>query len=270
MRLQSAFDGSFYPDEPKVLQTWVDDFLAGAPPAPDGEVMGMIVPHAGYVYSGATAGKAIGVLRGRQVDRVVLMGPSHRYAVDGVRVFELDGFETPLGPVASDAELADELIEALGPASQGPPFPEHSVEVQLPLLKRACPSASVVELVFGPPEAVVHRRVGAVLAELWRRHRVVVVASSDLSHYYPREQAKILDGHFRDLLVRGDPEEMAVALGSGVAQACGAGPVLSLMEMTRELQGSFHVVAQTDSSEASGDESQVVGYLSALSVKAPG
>ncbi len=266
MQLTSAFDGSFYPGEPEVLQEWVDEALETTPRELEGEPFGAIVPHAGYVYSGRTAARAIGALEDRAPGSIVLMGPSHRVAIDGVRVFDVEGYQTPLGSVPCDRDLAAKLQQRLGPRSQGEAFPEHSVEVQLPLIRRALPSCRVVEMIFGPPDWAVAQEVGEVLARLWREEGVLAIASSDLSHYFPLDEAAVLDGRFRRLLEAGDPEEMARALSTGATQACGAGPVLGLMEMTRNLGGRFQVLHQTDSSEASGDRSQVVGYLSALAV----
>ena len=266
MKLGSTFAGSFYPEQSQVLKERVDDYLKAAPSPPRGRILGAVVPHAGYVYSGKTAGMALGAVPSGEVEKVVVMGPSHRVMVDGVNVFEVEEFETPLGPVAGDRDLSREIRQRLSLGTECPAFSEHSVEVQLPMVRRAFPSASVVEIVFGPPKAEIFERVGEALASLAREHRLLVVASSDLSHYYPRSQAQALDRRFRGLLEEGDPRALARALSSGETEACGAGPVLSLMTMTRKMGGRFTVVNQTDSSEASGDESQVVGYLSALAV----
>jgi AmmeMemoRadiSam system protein B len=266
MRLAAAFDGLFYPAEPGALGEMVDSFLSRAPHPPTGPLLGAVVPHAGYVYSGRTAGAALGTLRDTGAEAVVVLGPSHRVPVRGVRVFRVEGYESPLGPIPSDPDLADELAARLGQGAAGAAFAEHSVEVQRPFLARVLPGVPLVELVFGPPDPVVAVRVAEVLQALAARRRLVVVASTDLSHYHRRGQARFLDDRFHALLRQGDPEAMARGLSAGEAEACGAGPVLTLMELTRRVGGRFEVVEQTDSSEASGDEEKVVGYLSALAV----
>ncbi len=266
MRLATAFDGSFYPAEPDALAEVVDHFLDHAPKKVSGKILGAVVPHAGYIYSGMTAGMAFGTFRGLKPEAVVLLGPSHRVRVRGVRLFQADGYESPLGALPTSCELRDELARVLGRGAEGPAFCEHSVEVQLPFLARALPEVPVIELVFGPAEERVVERVVEALVALRGEHEILVVASSDLSHYYDHQRAQALDGRFRELLIDGEKARLAEALRMGETEACGAGPVLSLMGFTEALGGRFEAIHQCDSSLSNGDESQVVGYLSALAV----
>jgi AmmeMemoRadiSam system protein B len=266
MRLATAFDGSFYPAEPEALAEVVDHFLDHAPKKVSGKILGAVVPHAGYVYSGMTAGMAFGTFRGLKPDAVVLMGPSHRVRVRGVRIFEAEGFESPLGVLPASRQVLDELVQTLGPGAKGSAFCEHSVEVQLPFLARALPQVPVIELVFGPAEEREVERVVSALLLLRRAHEILVVASSDLSHYYDHQRAQVLDGRFRDLLLKSERAPLAEALRRGETEACGAGAVLSLLAYTEALGGRFEAIHQCDSSLTSGDESQVVGYLSALAI----
>ncbi len=266
MRLATAFDGTFYPAEPDALAEVVDHFLDRAPAAPEGKILGAVVPHAGYIYSGMTAGMAFGAFRGLKPEAVILLGPSHRVRLRGIRVLHADGFESPLGTLPVDAELRAELLILLGPGAEGPAFCEHSVEVQLPFLARALPQVPVIEIVFGPWEERDIQRVAKALLALQRRHEILVVASSDLSHYYDHHRAKVLDQRFRELLLHEDSVRLGEALRRGETEACGAGPVLTLMNLTEALGGRFEAIHQCDSSQASGDESQVVGYISALAL----
>jgi len=266
MRLATAFDGSFYPAEPDALAEVVDHFLDHAPKRVKGKILGAVVPHAGYIYSGMTAGMAFGTFRGLQPELVVLLGPSHRVRVRGVRLFRADGYESPLGTIPTSGQLAEELLQALGSGAEGPTFCEHSVEVQLPFLARALPNVPVVELVFGPTEERTVERVVKALVSLRRQHEILVVASSDLSHYYDHQRAQILDTRFRELLLKSESSRLAEALRMGETEACGAGPVLALMGLTEALGGRFQAIHQCDSSLTSGDESQVVGYFSALAL----
>jgi AmmeMemoRadiSam system protein B len=270
MILASAFDGSFYPAERDALEEVVDLFLSRAPAAPAGRPVGALVPHAGYVYSGRTAGMAVGALRGAAVDAVAVLAPSHRVPVHGCRVFQVEGFETPLGRVPGATALADALLDALGPQAKGATFSEHAIEVQLPLLQRALPGVPVVAVAFGLPDLSQARKVAQALAGLAQDRRLLVVASSDLSHYYNHGQAVQLDAHFKQVLLEGDPDAMARALDRGEVEACGAGAVLTLMALAQQAGAHFTVVDATDSSEAFGDTDRVVGYLSALAMAGAG
>jgi AmmeMemoRadiSam system protein B len=169
-----------------------------------------------------------------------------------------------LGPVSTDHELVDHLASLLPEISRVPAFPEHSLEVQLPFLRTALPSAAVLSVAFGWPDAALAERLGTTLARLADERDLLLVASSDLSHYHDHRTATRLDRRFRELLLRGSPEELVAALDRQEAEACGVGPVLTLMHYGRARRAHFEVVDQRDSSAAFGDERQVVGYLSAL------
>lgn len=265
MRLAPAFAGMFYPTGPE-LEAWVDEALDHSPrQAPvAGRTVGALVPHAGYVYSGETAAMALGAARECDIDRIVVLGPSHRTPVDGLHAFEVEGFETPLGPVESDPAWAARLVHRLTGASCGAPFAEHSLEVQLPLLRRLFPDVPVVLVAFGLPDPTLAGELSRRLAR--DPGRLLVVASSDLSHYHACSSAAILDGRFREVLLDGDPEKMWRALRARQVEACGAGPVLTLMSLACETKARFYVMDQRDSSHAFGDTDQVVGYLSALAI----
>lgn len=265
MRLATAFDGQFYPGEREELIEWVDGFLAAAP-APPGDLLGAVVPHAGYIYSGRAAGRAIGIMAQDPPDAVVVLGPSHRTYFEGLRVLDIEGYETPLGPLPADPTLAEELAAGLAAGSLSEGFAEHSVEVQLPLLARALPGVPVVQVVFGQVSGEEIHRFVEVLLRLRETRRLLVVASSDLSHFHSREEALRLDGRFWELLADGDPQRLAEAVDRGETEACGLAPVLTLMELSQRLGARFELVEQCDSSQASGEDQRVVGYLSAVSV----
>jgi len=262
MRLSTAFHGQFYPAERAELEACVDACLAGST-AHGRELLGLVVPHAGYIYSGSTAGRAIGLLRASPPAAVVVLGPSHRVYFEGVRVFELEGYETPLGPLPAEPALAAEIARGLSGDSSHAGFPEHSVEVQLPLLARAVPGVPVVQIVIGAAADDELRRLARVLLDLRERWDFVVLASSDLSHFHSRGEATQLDRRFAELLGSGDRQALREALEGGQVEACGAGGVLTLMEMANATGADLEILERTDSSVTSGDESQVVGYLAA-------
>lgn len=272
MRLLPSFQGQFYPGHPVELAETVDALLrqASTPEIEPGRILGVLVPHAGYVYSGETAARALAAVAGSRPEAIVLMGPSHRVPVDGIHVFDVEGFETALGPVDCPVALAREIAADLKGASCGSPFPEHSLEVQLPILHRVLADTPVVAIAFGLPDLELARRLAERLVELARSRRLLVVATSDLSHYHSHEAASQLDGRFRDLLLAGDSHGLWSALNARETEACGAGPVLTLMEMARRNDAEFTVMDQRDSSHAFGDTDRVVGYISALALRPAG
>lgn len=260
LRWAGRFAGSFYPDEPSLLEHELSAWMDPEPRCAT-DVFGILVPHAGYVYSGRTAARAVARARSEDVRTVVLLAPSHRIAVEGVARLQLDGFDTPLGGVEIDSEWGAQL-DGCGVHTCGP-FAEHSLEVQLPLVQLAWPGARVVPLVFGRADRTVLRELGAFLAASWTP-ATRVLATTDLSHYHAREQAKILDDVFERELLGGDPDSLVRALAEHRAEACGAGPVVAWMEMARARRARIEVVERSDSGDAFGEIDRVVGYLSAL------
>lgn len=272
MRLAAGFAGSFYPGRPEELLLQVDGYLATATatgaastaPSP----CGGIVPHAGYIYSGLCAAHLYCRLAKDPPQTVVLMGPSHRVAVDGAVVFDLEAFETPLGPVASNAALAGELSRAVDGLELRGAFSEHSLEVQLPFLRRVAPKSQVVAVAFGSPELELAWRLGEALHDLASRERVFVLASSDLSHFHARPAARRLDEQFAARVAALEIEELWEDLRTRRSEACGVGPVLSLLAFARQVGASMELLDLRDSGDVSGDTDDVVGYLAAAATGA--
>jgi AmmeMemoRadiSam system protein B len=269
VRLAAGFAGSFYPGRPEELLRQVDDYLASATAAATvaSTPRGGIVPHAGYVYSGLCAAHVYSRLANDPPEIVVLMGPSHRVAVDGAVAFDLEAFETPLGPVASNAALAAELSRAVDGLDLGAPFAEHSLEVQLPFLRRVAPKCEVVAVAFGFPELAISRRLGEALHDLASRESVFVLASSDLSHFHARPAARRLDEQFASRVAALQIEELWEDLRSRRSEACGVGPVLSLLCYAREVGAHMELLDLRDSGDVSGDTDEVVGYLAAVATR---
>ena len=188
-----AVAGLFYPADPRALRETVADFLAAAPVVATSAPKAIIVPHAGYIYSGpvaATAYACLGPVRGR-VTRVVLLGPSHRVGFDGLALTSADSYMTPLGRVLIDAEAAAKLadlpqVRVLDAAHAQ----EHSLEVHLPFLQEVLGEFSLVPLVVGEAAPA---EVGEVLERLWGGPETLIVISSDLSHYHDYATAQQLD-----------------------------------------------------------------------------
>lgn len=263
--------GTFYPGDPKSLAAMVDGFLDQAGGAkPGGRIVGIVSPHAGYVYSGGVAGHAYGPLRGERYDTVIVVAPSHRHAFRGASVYAGDGYGTPLGVVPVDRGMADALLDRdLGIISDpGAHAGEHSLEVQVPFLQRALGQFEIVPIIMGSQtEGAVRAlagRISAIVAEASDKS-VLLVASTDLSHYHDDRTAKTLDSRVADAISDFDPEGLLRRLAAGECEACGGGPTAVVMMAARALGAdAARVVAYATSGDVTGDRSQVVGYLAAL------
>jgi AmmeMemoRadiSam system protein B len=266
---RAAVAGSWYPDSAPALAAAVDRHLAEADRddvALDGEVVALISPHAGLMYSGPVAGHAYRLLRNRRFDVAVLVGPSHFVGFDGVAIVPSGGFETPFGVASIDAECAADLIAAQAIVREHPSAHarEHSLEMQLPFLQRVAPRAAIVPLVMGYQTADTARKLGEALASVLRDRRALLVASTDLSHYHDRAAARQLDAIVIDCITRFDADALQDALEVRPEHACGGGPTVAVMRAAELLGASRSaVLAYADSGEVSGDTSAVVGYLAA-------
>lgn len=253
----AAVAGMFYPGDARTLASEVDAMLAGAvPPAPTfAQPKALIVPHAGYIYSGPIAASAYALLApfAAMIKRVVLLGPCHRIAVRGLAVPNAQAFATPLGEIPLDQEAiaaARKLPQVI--QHNGAHADEHSLEVQLPFLQEVLGDFSLVPFAVGyatPDE------VAEVLDLLWGGPETLIVISSDLSHYHPYADAQRRDRHTVDeishlhLLVDHD-------------QACGATPINGLIELAQRRGLQPKLLDLRNSGDTAGDKSRVVGYAS--------
>ncbi|MEA3418218.1 MAG: AmmeMemoRadiSam system protein B [Campylobacterota bacterium] len=258
---QTAVAGQFYPSSAeeiegmfrhynKILDEHIEDLelLHQNPRA-------VIAPHAGYVYSGFTANIAFRLLGNSDVKRIVVIGPSHRAYVNGTSVSDYDLYQTPLGTFPVDRKLVDELKSEFGLNFQPDAHQEHSTEVEMPFIKEYQPDVSVVELVYGAEEPA---NLAKVIDFLLQDPETAVVISTDLSHYYDIEKAKRLDSICLDAVQRLDPAELHQG-----CEACGKIGVEAMLIAAKERGLKPIILDYRTSADASGDESQVVGYMSA-------
>src|SRR5437762_1007963 len=195
---KAAVAGSWYPSSADALATAVDRHLASADRADrkaPGELVALIAPHAGLMYSGPVAAHAYRLLKDRAFDVAVLVGPSHFVGFDGVSIVASGGFETPLGVAAIDAACARALREASPIIREQPAahLREHSLEMQLPFLQRLAPTVPIVPLVMGYQKAETARALGDALSDALRDRKALLIASTDLSHYHDAATAEHLD-----------------------------------------------------------------------------
>ena len=247
-----AVAGTFYPAEADLLREMVDSFLSTAVPADiPHHPKALIAPHAGYIYSGPTAGCAYALLEAEKVRRVVLLGPTHRVPVYGLALPEADAFATPLGEIPLDRD-AMETARALPQVqtSHAAHALEHSLEVQLPFLQRRLESFTLVPLAVGQAS---NEEVAEVLDKLWGDVDTLILISSDLSHYLPYDVACEVDAETADIIVAMKPVIRH-------EQACGATPVNGLLTAAETHPLSATLVDLRNSGDTAGDKSQVVGY----------
>jgi MEMO1 family protein len=251
---QPAVAGQFYPDDPEELRTEVKDFIAAAKTGADKIPKAIIAPHAGYQYSGPIAGSAYACLaRGRaRFKRVVLLGPSHFVAFDGLAASSATVFQSPLGPVPVDGDALTR-IRALLPVTtlDAAHRREHSLEVHLPFLQTVLAEFKLVPLVVGEASA---EEVGSVLNELWGGDETCVVVSSDLSHYHDYRTAQQTDHKTARLI------ESLTWQGLDGNQACGCQPIGGLLRAAKSHGLHGHTVDLRNSGDTSGSHDRVVGY----------
>jgi AmmeMemoRadiSam system protein B len=253
--------GSFYPADARTLDRDVRRFLDQAPVDPaGGRVAGLIAPHAGYVYSGVTAGHAFARARGHRPERVILLGRSHRHFFEGASIFERGAFATPAGDLPVDEAFAGELAARFGAGPVEAHYPEHSLEVQLPFILAAWGPVPIIPVLFGSDAAPWHTEFGHVLAELLNTADLVV-ASTDLSHYLPESLARPLDEASLNFVLGKDCDALIDAVARNEASMCGAPAVAAAMACALARGASaWRLLDYRTSAAASGDYDRVVGY----------
>ena len=210
----------------------------------DGDLVALVAPHAGLMYSGPVAAHAYRLLRGRAFDVAVLVGPSHFVGFDGVAVSRAGGFETPFGVAPIDEECAAALMRATPIVREHPAAHarEHSLEMQLPFLQHLAPATPIVPLVMGYQTAETARALGDALAAVLRGRNALLVASTDLSHYHDAATAARLDAVVIDCVARFDADGLQRALDAQPDHACGGGPTVAVMRAARALGARDAVV----------------------------
>lgn len=276
---RAAVAGTWYPGDRESLARAVDGYLAAVEPPrpahptrpiPPTRPVALVAPHAGLMYSGPVAAYAYSLVRGHRYSAVVLVGPSHFVPFEGIALWPRGAWETPFGPVAVDVTLAAgiaaharEICEY--PAAHGR---EHSLEMQLPFVAHLLPGVPIVPMAMGHQTRVTSGALGGALAAAVRERgdagRVLLVASSDLSHYHDARSAGALDAVVLDAVDALDPDRLMTALEQRPDHACGGGPMVAVMQAARHLGAArAQVLRYADSGDVSGDKSAVVGYMAA-------
>lgn len=264
----SPIAGRWYEGDPDMLARTVDQYMDDARlPDLNGEVIAVIAPHAGHLYSGPVAGYAFAALRGRSPDLVAVIAPMHQPYFESLLTTAHDAYSTPLGEIPVDKEalheldaiLRSELVFGLSPVQQDP---EHSLEIELPFLQRALASQwKLLPVMVRVREASISQRLGKAIARVLRGKNAVLVASTDLSHFYNQQTALTYDRAMLREIEAFNPEGAFDLERAGKGFACGLGAFTAVMWAARELGADqVKVLRHATSGNVTGDYSSVVGY----------
>jgi hypothetical protein len=267
----AAHAGSWYPGNPDALTRDVDDYVAAATVPAARAVQAIIAPHAGFMFSGPIAAYAYKTAAQQRYDVAIVTGPSHYVAFDGVAVWPDGRFMSPLGAASVDAEVAAALlghpVAQVLPQAHGR---EHSLEMQLPFLRRLLPDVPIVPIVMGFQQRDTIDALAAALVQVASARRVLLVASSDLSHFFNARTAQALDAQVQQFVGAFDADglhdhfERYPEHERGRCVACGGGPAIAVMKAAKALGATEgRVLKYGHSGEISGDNEGVVGYLAA-------
>ena len=266
---EPAVAGAFYPDKPEILQRDLSKYFENAKKEKlEGEIVSLVSPHAGYMYSGQVAAYAYKLIEGKSFESVVVVAPSHHALFKGASLYDRGGFRTPLGVVPVDVELSKKIMEKRKEIQFLPEAhrQEHSLEVQIPFLQIALKSFKLVPIVMEPYWSwETCQYLASAIAETVRGKKVLLVASTDLSHFYTYNIAVELDRIFLNHIDRFDAEGLNRDLKGNRTEACGAGPVVTVMLAAKALGANRgKVLKYLNSGDVTGDRSRVVGYGAAV------
>lgn len=267
----SPIAGQWYPSDPVRLAASIDGYLEASKPAHlAGEVVAVMAPHAGHIYSGPVAAHAFKTLTGLPVDLAAVISPMHHPYQVPLLTTAHAAYRTPLGDVQVDqpalseldAALMEELGFGLSPVARDP---EHSLEIEIPFLQRVLPpSFMLLPVMVRDQRANVARSLGKALAQVLSGRRAILVASTDLSHFYSHSTAQILDSAILHEVEAFDPEGVLKAEEEGRGFACGKAALAAVMWAAKELGATRATILHyATSAEVSGDFGQVVGYAAA-------
>ena len=273
----SPIAGQWYPGDPRKLSESVDRYISEAKlPRLGGAVVAIITPHAGHVYSGPVAGYAFAALQGLQPDLVAVVSPMHYPYADALLTTAHEAYETPLGTIPVDAEavsqVSAQLVDKLGFGLASIRHDrEHSLEIELPFLQRSLGKPfKLLPIMVRDQGSRVTKALGEALAAVLNSRDALLVASTDLSHFFPQKTARMLDAEMLRCIESFDPEAVIQAEEQGRGFACGRGALAAVLWAARDLGAdSVRVLNHATSGDVTGDYSQVVGYGAAVVLKSP-
>jgi len=255
MTREMSVSGSFYPDEKSEIRRYIERFNNLLDDDISLSSKAVIVPHAGYVYSGYSANIAYKVLKNSTIKNFLVIGPSHRVAYDSCSICEFEAYETPFGELQTNTTMLNELKTKFNIHSFNDAHHEHSTEVQFPFIKHYIPDAKIIELVYSKEDP---KDLAKILKYVYEKEDWGIIISTDLSHFYNLKNANRLDFICIDALKSLDIKQLHKG-----CEACGIIGLEAMMIVANELGIRPTILDYRTSADASGDNSSVVGYLSA-------
>ncbi|MFC1892610.1 MEMO1 family protein [Chloroflexota bacterium] len=253
--------GKFYPASPSELRSMIEEMVDDK--LEKEEVVGIVAPHAGYIYSGPVVGSVISRIKFK--DTFIIIGPNHTGSGKPLSIMTDGVWETPLGAVEIDSELAKQILAASGHLQQDhiAHLYEHSIEVQLPFLQYFKPDVKIVPIILGYSTGAAYKEIGRAIARAIKElnREAVIIASSDMNHYEPQESAKRKDTQAIEAILEMNEDELLRRVDEFNISMCGYGPAVSLIAAAKELGATrAELVKYQTSGDVSGNYSAVVGY----------
>jgi AmmeMemoRadiSam system protein B/AmmeMemoRadiSam system protein A len=270
----SALAGTWYPASPDALSASIERYLdqSEAPPV-DGRPVAVIVPHAGHKYSGAVAAKAFRAVADMDVETVIMIGPSHRFRFSGASINQ-QTYQTPLGSIQVDLKTAraiDRAADSLILSRPDVHGPEHCLEIELPFIQTLWPEAEIVPVLMGAQDWDTCRELADAVAQAAAGKKTLLLASTDLSHFHTADQAEKMDRRLIEAVEAFSTETVHQKLASGRVEACGGGPMVTVMMAAQKLGADrAQVLEYAHSGMVTGDDDRVVGYVSVVLTDAEG
>lgn len=264
---EPAVAGMFYPASPSQLNEEIKLMLDIAKPEEKFfDPIGIVSPHAGYRYSGKTAAFAFNSIADKDFETVIILSPSHREYFPGISIFSGDAYKTPLGIVELNKSMVSKLVEDQSYIFEGKNGhkAEHAVEVQIPFLQIIKKNFTIIPVVMGDQRKLFIDGLAQKLAEVID-DKTIIVASSDLSHFYSSKIANEMDSIVEKRIAEFDYEGLRDDIETRKCEACGGGPIVTMMKTAELIQKrKSKILARNNSGDITGDKSEVVGYLSAV------
>lgn len=266
----SPIAGTWYPGNPDRLMRTVDDFLNRADTAvPPGKIWSLIVPHAGYRYSGQVAAHAFTCLKGLQPELVVVVSPLHQMHHASLLTTAHDAYETPLGVVEVDRAAVEQVRQALQKLGVGLTAvshdQEHALEIELPFLQQVLGNFKLLPIMIRNQDSRIVQMLAQTLAKTLTGRSAILIASSDLSHFYPQALANEFDGEILRRVAAFDPQGVLTAEEEHVGFACGRGAIAAVLWAAKALGANrVTVLNYATSGDATGKFDSVVGYGAAV------
>ncbi|MCK5863186.1 MAG: AmmeMemoRadiSam system protein B, partial [Candidatus Hydrogenedentes bacterium] len=251
--------GSFYPSDPDELRIMVKKYINNVSDSTENEnVSCLIVPHAGYIFSGTTAGYGYKRIQNNNPSRIILLGVSHRYRFEGISLYDGSDFDTPLGTVMIDIEFSERLADTFPIGGSHPHAHEHTLETQLPFLQYILDSIPIVPVLFGEIANTQHDEFGRCLANLLSPNDLVI-ASTDFSHFLDEAAAKKIDQCSINAILAGDTDVLIRGLHNETCSMCGGAAVVAALSCANTQKATCrHLLNYSTSALASGDYDRVV------------